>query len=282
MITRRDFLKTTTLATASALLAPGILRAGPHKKDIGLQLYTVRDHISKDLPGTLRAVAKIGYTRLEAAGYNDGKFYGMAPGEFRSLVSGSGMQPVSSHVAFSPEQSRHVIDAHLELDVPYVVYPWISMPEIPSADDYLRAAGLFNRLGEACKKDGLRFGYHNHDFEFKKIGDTTGFDILLKNTDPDLVCFEADIYWMQYANIVPGDYLSKYPGRFELWHIKDMDSGTGRTFTEVGEGTIPYGDYFTNFKDISGMKYFFVEQDKCNRDSLESTKISYRNLKKIL
>jgi sugar phosphate isomerase/epimerase len=282
MITRRSFIKTTTLATASALIMPGMLKAAPAKKDIGLQLYTVRDQMNSDLRGTLQKVAGIGYTWLEAAGYNDGKFYGMAPSEFRALVNGLGMQLISSHVSFSPEQSKQVIDAHLELDVPYVVYPWISMPEIPAADDYSRAASLFNKLGEDCKKEGLKFCYHNHDFEFKKIGETTGYDMLFDLTSPEFVCFEADIYWMTYANADPEGYFRKYPGRFELWHVKDMENTTERDFAPVGEGIIPYRNYFKDSARKAGMKYFFVEQDRCKLAPLESVAISYTNLKKIL
>jgi sugar phosphate isomerase/epimerase len=281
MITRRTFLKTTTLATASMMLAPDLLKASSLKKDVGLQLYTLRDLISKDLQGTLVKVAETGYTWLEAAGYDQGKFYGLAPAEFRKMVSGLGMEVVSSHVAFSPENSQEVIDAHLELGTAYVIYPWMSMPEQPARDDYSAAANLFNELGEACNRSGLKFGYHNHAFEFVKIEETTGYDLLLSQTERKSVCFEADLYWMAYAGVDPIDYFKKYPGRFGLWHVKDMDDTPEKGFAPVGTGTIDFGRIFSN-KEISGMSYFFVEQDTCKDDPLESISVSHKNLVKLV
>lgn len=282
MITRRTFIKTTTLATASALVVPGLLKCAAPGKYIGLQLYTVREQMKKDLPGTLQQVARIGYTWLEAAGYKDGKFYGMAPAEFKQMVNELGMKLISSHVAFNKDQSQQVIDAHLELGVPYVVYPWMSMPEQPSKEDYYIKADLFNELGESCKNAGLKFGYHNHDFEFVKIGETTGYDILMDKTEPELVFMEADIYWMRYANVDPLLYFREYPGRFDIWHVKDMEDSPERGFAEVGEGTIPYAIYFNEATLDSGMKFFFVEQDRCKIDPLKSIEISYKNLRKII
>lgn len=252
------------------------------KKDIGLQLYTVRDQISKDLHGTLKEVARIGYTWLEAAGYGDGKFYGLSPAEFKKLVTDLGMQVVSSHCSFKSDNSKQVIDAHLELGASYIVYPSISIPEQPTGDDYYLATAFLNEIGLLCAQSGLKFGYHNHDFEFKTIGDTTGFDIMLERTDPELVCFEADIYWMAYAGVDTLDYFSKYPGRFSLWHVKDMEDSLEKNFTEVGKGTIPYKKYFAKAIDDSGMNYFFVEQDECKGDPLESIEISHIYLSNLL
>jgi sugar phosphate isomerase/epimerase len=281
MITRRTFIKTTSLASLSAMLAPNLLKASPRKKHIGLQLYTLRDLINKDLQGTLASVADIGYTWLEAAGYNDGKFYGLAPAEFRTMVNDLGMKVVSSHASFMPEQGRQVIDAHLELGVSYVVYPWKSMPELPTRDDYSKAADLYNMLGEACKREGLKFGYHNHDFEFVKIDDTTGYDLLLRLTEPGSVTFEADLYWMVFAGVDPLSYFRKYPGRFELWHVKDMEDNPEKDFAPVGTGMINFEETFDQ-EDKTGLVYFFVEQDQCKLDPLESISISYKNLKSIV
>jgi sugar phosphate isomerase/epimerase len=281
MITRRNFLKTTTLATTSMMLAPGLLQSCQLIKHTGLQLYTLRDLISKDLKGTLVKVAETGYTWLEAAGYSEGKFYGLAPSEFRKMVNDLGMKVVSSHVAFSPENSQEVIDAHLELGASYVVYPWMSMPELPTREDYSKAANLFNKLGEDCRSSGLKFGYHNHSFEFVKIDDTTGFDLLLGLTEPKSVCFEADLYWMVYAGVDPVEYFRKYPGRFELWHVKDMDDSPERGFAPVGTGIIDFGKIFSHRK-ISGMSYFFAEQDTCKDDPLESIAVSHKNLLKLV
>jgi sugar phosphate isomerase/epimerase len=279
---RRNFLKTSTLAASSVILLPGCLKFARDRNGIGLQLYTIRDHIANDLKGTLEKVSAIGYNYLEAAGYSDGKFYGLQPKEFRRIAEDLGMKLISSHAAIKPDQIQQAIDAHLELGVPYIVYPWMSMPEKPSLEDYASKAELFNTFGEACSHAGLKFGYHNHDFEFIKIDDNTGYDILLEMTDPKAVCFEADIYWMTFAKVDPVHYFNKYPGRFELWHVKDMEDSPERGFTEVGEGTIPYEKYFDEADRISGMKYFFIEQDSCKIDPLESAAISYTNLVNIL
>jgi sugar phosphate isomerase/epimerase len=280
MISRRTFIKTTALTSVALSISPNILKAAPKKKNIGLQLYTLRDSMSTDLPGTLQAIAKTGYTWLEAAGYNDGKFYGFLPKEFKQMVDDLGMTMISSHTSFTPEQQQLTIDSHLELGVKYIVYPWMSMPENPSRDDYAQKAEMFNRMGEACKKGGLQFGYHNHNFEFVKIGDTTGYDLLQTMTDADNVCFECDLYWMVYAGVDPLEYFKKYPGRFELWHVKDMEKNEARDFAPVGTGTIDFQRIFA-MKELAGMQYFFVEQDQCKIDPFDSVEISYDNLLKI-
>ena len=268
----------TSIAIA---VLPRVLRASPVKRDIGLQLYTLRDLISQDLKGTLEKIAETGYTWLEAAGYNDGKFYDLLPAEFRKMTEDLGLRVISSHAAFTTDKIRQVADAHLELGVYYVVYPWMAMGEKPIHDDYSKAATHMNELGEACKAQGLKFGYHNHDFEFVKIGDTTGFDILVNETDEKSVCFEADLYWMKYAGVDPVEYFKKYPGRFELWHVKDMEDSPGREFVPVGTGIIDFKTIF-NYKEISGMSYFFVEQDSCKDDPLESIAVSFKNLSQLL
>jgi len=281
MITRRTFIKTTALASFSSMLAPNLLQAASSKKDIGLQLYTLRDLINKDLQGTLVKIAETGYTWLEAAGYNNGKFYGLQPHEFKKMVEDLGMRLISSHATFEPEQQQQAIDAHTDLGVTYLVYPVLPISEKVTKNDFSRAASRLNEIGKACNLSGLKFGYHNHAFEFVKIEETTGFDLLLNLTDPDLVCFEADLYWMIYADVDPVDYFKKYPGRFELWHIKDMEDSPERDFTEAGTGIIDFKHMFRH-KDEAGLAYFFFEQDDCKINPLESVKISYKNLKRIV
>jgi sugar phosphate isomerase/epimerase len=277
MITRRNFIRTASLTTMAITVLPRILRASPVKHDVGLQLYTLRDLVNKDLKGTLEKVADTGYTWLETAGYADGKFYGLPPAEFRKMVEDLGMKMISSHATINPENSQLAIDAHLEAGAGYLVYPWISMPETPVRDDYSRFATLLNELGEACSQSGLKFGYHNHAFEFVKIEDTTGYDILLSQTEQANVCFEPDFYWMVYAGVEPLDYFRKYPGRFELWHVKDMDITAEKKTVPIGKGTIDFSRIFSG-KEIAGMRYFFVEQDNCKDDPMRSVKISYKNM----
>jgi len=281
MQTRRNFLKTTLLSTFAMTMSPHLLRAMPGKPDIGLQLYTIRDAMKADLQSTLEEVSRIGYTWLEAAGYADGKFYGLFPKELDQLVTDLGMELVSSHATFNMESQQQVIDAHAEAGVKFMVYPVMPIPEKETADDFKRAAQRLNEIGEACARAGIRFGYHNHAFEFERFDEQTGYDILLNETDPAMVFFQADLYWMIFAGIDPEDYFKQHPGRFEHWHVKDMEDSPERSFAEVGTGVIDFGKIF-KIKDLSGMKYFFVEQDSCKRDPMESISISYQNLLKIV
>ena len=281
MITRRTFIKTTTFASVAAMLSPGMLKAADPEKDIGLQLYTVRDHLATDFKGTLRKLKKMGYSWLEAAGYSDGKFYGLPPAEFKKEVDRLGLKVISSHAMFSEEAQEQAIAAHAELGAEFLIFPGFPVPEHKAKDDFLKASARLNTIGDACNKSGIKFGYHNHAFEFVEFGSTKGFDIMLTSTDPQKVCFESDIYWMIYAGVDPLKYFSDYPGRFELWHVKDMKDTPDKGFTEVGDGTIPYNEIFKS-SGISGMKYFFIEQDDCGMDSLVSVKISYNYVKDLL
>jgi sugar phosphate isomerase/epimerase len=277
---RRTFIKNTAIAAAATMLVPGLLKAAPLKKNIGLQLYTLRNPMQQDLPGTLRLIAKTGYTWLEAAGYSDGKFYGFSPRDFKIMVEDLGMKMISSHATFKYENQQLAIDTHAELGVKYIVYPVMPYEERATADDFSKAAARLNEIGEACRKSGLKFGYHNHNFEFVKINDTAGYDLLLKLTDPELVCFEADFYWMVYAGIDPLEYFRRYPGRFALWHVKDMENNPEKDFAPVGAGIIDFEVIFSQ-EDLAGMDYFFVEQDECKIDPFDSVRISYENLLKI-
>ncbi len=281
MITRRSFIKTSSAAALSAIVLPRMLKAMPARQKTGLQLYTVRDYMAKDIKSTLSEIASIGYKWLEAAGYRDGAFYGLDPKEFASIVKDFGLNLISSHAFFNEEEADKAIDAHLAAGVKYIVFPSFPLAEHKSADDFTKAAERLNKTGEMCKKADLKFGYHNHDFEFATTDIGIGYDVLIANTEPDLVCFQADIYWMKYAGVEPLDYFKNYPGRFELWHVKDMDSSPVRKYTEVGSGIIPYKEIF-QYRKTSGMNYFFVEQDDCAIDPLESIAISFRNLQEII
>jgi sugar phosphate isomerase/epimerase len=279
-MTRRKFILTTSAATVSALILPKILKASPVRKQIGLQLYTVRGPLEKDLKGTLKKIAGIGYSYLEAAGYSDGKFYGLAPAELRKMVDDLGMQMISSHAMFTEENAAQAIEAHRQLGVKYIVFPSFPITEHKTKDDFNRACDALNRAGTLCNKSGIRFGYHNHSLEFEELDGIPGYDIMLKNTDPSLVCFQVDLYWMTYAGYNPIDYFENFPGRFELWHVKDMDKSPEKGMTEVGTGLIPYADIFRK-KKLAGLRYFFVEQDECKIDPVESAAISYDNIKKM-
>lgn len=291
---RRSFLQTA--ATASAALAVSPLAfcspaPQPQNSGIGIQIYTLRDLLKENFSGTLKQVADIGYQHVELFGYRDGAYFGVPVKQLNTLLQDLGLQSYSCHIptgATEPELKgtvtndieRAANDARI-LGQQFLICPYLTEPERQSIDQYKKLAETFNRAGEICRQYGIQFGYHNHDFEFFPLDNQLPFDILLNETDPALVQFELDIYWINKAGFSHFDYFDKFPGRFPLWHVKDMDKSPEQAFAEVGQGTIPWPDTFKAAK-TAGMQYFFVEQDVCKRPPLESITMSYQYLKSIL
>jgi len=279
---RRTFLKTGSAGLIAGMLLPERMFANMiPSHQIGLQLYSVRDEMAKDPLACLEQIAKIGYTELEAAGYNDETFYGFEPAEFRSMVEDLGMRLVASHVSFNKYNMGKVLEAHREAGIKYLVWPWLSQEQRSDLGSYRDIAGKCNTIGKMCKDNNMKFGYHNHDFEFQEMEGKIPFDVLLDETDPDLVCMELDLYWITYAGKNPKAYFEKYPGRFELWHVKDMAGDGSREMTEVGSGMIDYEELF-GMASVSGMKEFFVEQDTIKGNVFESVQTSYNYINSIL
>lgn len=275
---RRKFIKTSSAGFLAGMLMPRLAFAGlPAAYPIGLQLYSLRNEISEDLRGSLEKIAAIGYKNVEAAGYSDGKFYGLEPQEFKKLVEKTGMKVNSSHLTFDIADISTVMNAHREAGIKYLVWPWISGDERKTIDDYKSLAEKFNVIGEICQKNGLSFGYHNHDFEFKPINGIIPYDVLLESTRPEHVFMQIDLYWIWYAGKDPVAYFKKYPGRFKLWHVKDMKAGDDKKMTEVGSGIIDYAGLFEH-APLAGMEAFFVEQDIIEGDGFESVKKSFNYL----
>ncbi len=279
---RRTFIKVGGAGFLAGALMPKLALANflPSKK-VGLQLYSLRNEIKEDLPGSLKKISEIGYKNLEAAGYSDGKFYGMAPLEFKSLIKDLGMKLTASHVTFNKDEVGVVLQAHKEAGIDYMVWPWLDHEQRSSIDAYKETAEKFNIIGEMCTDNGIRFAYHNHDFEFNPIDGTIPYDLLLDSTDAELVCMEIDLYWIIYAGKDPVSYFEKYPGRFELWHVKDMASGEAKEMTEVGSGIIDYPNLF-EYASVAGMKEFFIEQDTISGDGFQSVKKSFDYISSIL
>lgn len=279
MTNRRNFLRTTAAFAAATMIAP-TFAFSQEKKIIGLQLYTVRDKIKLDLKSTLEKVAKIGYNSAEAAGYNvaDGTFYGMAPKAFTELLNGLGMPLTSSHTVFELDIAEKVIADAASTGAKYIIYPFLNDKFRTNLDGWKATAEKFNKMGEIAKKNGIQFGYHNHAFEFEKMEDQIPYDLLLSQTDPSLVTFEMDLYWVTKGGYNPVDYFKKYPGRFQLWHVKDMTKTDDMFFAPVGSGRIDFSGIFTERK-TAGMKYFFVEQDSFKDiDAFESIEMSFKYL----
>lgn len=279
MTNRRDFLRTTAAFMAAAMISPTFAFAG-EKKTIGLQLYTVRDKIKLDLKSTLEKVAQIGYNSAEAAGYNvaDGTFYGMAPKAFAELLNGLGMPLTSSHTVFELDTAEKVIADAASTGAKYIIYPFLADQFRTNLDGWKATAEKFNKMGEIAKKNGIQFGYHNHAFEFEKMEAQIPYDLLVSQTDPSLVTFEMDLYWVTKGGYNPVDYFKKYPGRFQLWHVKDMTKTEDKFFAPVGSGRIDFSSIFAE-KKTAGMKYFFVEQDSFkDLDAFESIEMSFKYL----
>lgn len=293
MTTRRSFIKTTSLASAALLIKPGIMNFD--HSFIGLQLYTVRDAMQKDPAATLAKVAKTGFNSVEGATYTGSqKFYGMDVKTFAALLKQDGLIMPSSHYRLGEDKENgkdvqgtmlHGWDKAVEdakaAGVQYMVCAWLSPAERGNIDHYKLLAEHLNKAGEACKKAGIQLCYHNHDFEFEKNNGELPFEVLLNNTDKDLVKFELDLYWATKAGHDPVTLFNANEGRYPLWHVKDMDSTPQKAFTEVGNGTIDFKRIFQN-ADKAGMKYFFVEQDVTPGDPFDSVSKSIAYIKQNL
>lgn len=255
----------------------------------GLALYTVRNDMGKDVKETLNAVADAGYKNIEAAGYKDGKYYGMSPAAFKSLLKEIGLKPISTHqVSINLENADKQFAAAKAVGFKYFVIPIPIMGllkrgtdnSVGKADGADKLADALNKLGKKSVKYGLKLLYHNHDFEFRKDkSGTTVIDYLLENTDPKYVNFQMDLYWVTKAKADPIAYFEKHSGRFKMWHVKDMDD-EGR-FAPVGNGNIDFARILAK-KKLSGMKYYMVEQDGTfNMEALEAIEVSHKALKEM-
>lgn len=273
MTTRRDFIMRSALvAAAMPLLKTDMLGSARPAKKTGLALYTIRDLMGKDPSAALAEAAAIGYDWVEAADHRERKFYGLSPKEFCKLVKKAGMEAVSSHSQIRPENHEQMIEDAAEAGMKYIMLPSLPDDWSSSLDGYQRAADFFNKAGERCKKAGITFGFHNHQIEFKEINGRVPYDLLLENTDPKLVTFELDIAWITAAGKDPVTYFRKYPGRFEVWHMKDLTPE--KQDATLGEGIIDFKPILAEAK-TSGMKYWFLEQDHClTHTPMESIAIS--------
>jgi sugar phosphate isomerase/epimerase len=227
------------------------MAAGKARKQIGLQLYTLRDTISKDPKGVLGKVATYGYKLLETYGYGEGRIFGMEFQEFVKYAKGLGMKVTSGHYALNAIKGdawlRAVEDAK-KAGQEYMVIAYINEPERQTLDQYKQICADLNAAGEVCNQNQIRFGYHNHAFEFEKIDDMVPYDLMLKELDTVNVGMEMDIFWVVNAGQDPVDYFKKYPGRFEQWHVKDMDKSDRNRNADVGTGSIDFKAIFNSAK----------------------------------
>jgi len=297
MTTRKDFLNQSLWLAGGTLLFPSVTqlfqRRLPYQP--GLQLYTIRDAMDKDPQKSLKRVADIGYVEMEGATYTGTKrYYGMEPEPFKKLLHDLGLTMPSNHYQLGarkingqyPEGSilhgwEYAIEDAVKMDQDYMVCAYLPESARKSLDDYKRLAEYFNKAGESCQKAGIQFCYHNHDFEFQMIEGEIPYQLLLNSTDKDLVKMEMDMYWVIKGNHDPVALFKEYPGRFPLWHVKDMDNTSRHFFTEVGNGIIDFKKIFAH-ADLAGLQYFFVEQDECPGSPFDSIAQSINYLQKYI
>jgi sugar phosphate isomerase/epimerase len=245
---------------------------------VALQLYSVRDDTAKDFVGTLKKVASIGYPAVELAGLGN-----LSAKELKKALDDLGLKVAGHHVSidlFERDLSR-VFDDNHTLGTQYLIVPWLHESRRKSAQDWLDFARILNDLGAKCQAAGFQLVYHNHNFEFQKFDGRTAFDLLFGSADPKLVQSELDVYWAKEANQDLAAIIRQYAGRMPLVHLKDMTRDNPPTFAEIGEGIIDFEPIF-RASEASGVKWYVVEQDRCQRPPLESVAISWRNLSKML
>lgn len=273
---RRDFLSKSGAAALSAAFASTINAGTLFKKqspyaELGVQLYTVRELLQKDFKTPLRRIAELGYKDLEFAGYFEHNTKAI-----RAYMDNLGLVSNSSHIrlaALRNDFDRALEQAHI-MGHKYLVLPWLSESDRASLDDYKRHSELLNTRGEAAKKAGVQMAYHNHDFEFLPLEGSIPYDLLLTETDKDLVHMELDLYWVVKAGKNPIDYVKKAPGRYSLCHIKDM--AADGDITSVGKGSINFKAIFDHAK-TAGLKHFYVEHDNTSTP-FQSLDYSYKHL----
>jgi sugar phosphate isomerase/epimerase len=275
---RRTFVKTGAMVALGTVFLPeSVFAAKKNKRMVGLQLYSVRDEMSKDPMGTLTQLSKMGYVYLEHASYNNRKFYGYSATEFKKILDGLGLKMVSGHTVmgkqhwdeakkdFSDSWKQTVEDAGI-LKQKYVISPSMDNSMRKTYDDFKHYMDIFNKSGELCKKSGMKFGYHNHDFEFsEKLNGEKLFDIMMKSMDPELVVVQLDIGNLYNGGAVAIDVVKQYPGRFENIHVKDEIAGPagGDKYisTILGEGIVNTKEVVDLATKIGGTTCYIIEQE---------------------
>ncbi|HEX3023777.1 MAG TPA: sugar phosphate isomerase/epimerase [Chitinophagaceae bacterium] len=246
-------------------------------KQFGIQLWTVKEDMAANAKDTLKKIAGDGYKQIESFEGKQGMFWGMTYKEFKKYMDELGMKIISSHCDTKNDFERKAAEA-AEIGMKYLICPWKGPQK--SIDDFKRFADEFNKNGEVCRKNGIRFAYHNHDYSWKPIDGQIPQEVMIDNTDKNLVDFEMDIYWVVAAGVDPKVYFKKYPNRFRLCHVKDMGkTATGSESVHLGTGTIDFHSVLKTGKE-NGLEYFIVEQEAfTNTNPLESAKINADYLK---
>ncbi len=279
---RRLFINRLALAAAGGLTlyhsnAFALAADKRRLSSIGMQLYTVRRELEKDFEGTLAQVAALGYREVEFAGY-----FGHKPVEVRSILKRLRLDAPAAHVQLSELRGdlRPLVDAAHTIGHKYLLVAWLPHEERRTLDNYRRLADLFQEAGARMQREGIQFAYHNHDFEFAPLEGKIPYDLLLERTDPSVVRLEMDLYWTVKGGARPVEYFERYPGRFHLLHVKDMDSTPRRFFADVGKGVIDFKSIFARSR-AAGVRHYFVENDEPAGSPFESLRVSFDYLRRL-
>lgn len=279
---RRKFIKNTAVIGSAAMCKPSLVSILKNQNfKMGYQLYSIRDKMATDPLKTLQKLTQAGYSEYEIYGYkpSENSIYGFKPTELKSILDDLNVTVSSGHYGFSEyltqsddALSRFVdscIVAAKKLDSKYITWPWLA-PEMRNMDHYRLMPDKLNKIGEQINQAGLAFAYHNHGFEFEGQNGRNAYDLIMKQTDPDLVKLQMDMYWVMHSsNLTPKQLVNAQPGRFVMWHIKDMDKVT-RDYTELGNGSIDYTTLLPDPKK-SGLEHFYIEQGgNYAHDSMQS------------
>lgn len=282
MQNRRDFLKRASLMLAGGVIAPQVFSAGIESssaataastKKIGLQLYSLRELVKDEgIQHTLEVVAKMGYKNLEIASYDNGKMYGVAPGELEKMINDLGMRCTSTHLsrAYNKAEDAEImawwdraIEAHNELGVKYMIQPWMPVNDNTTLDDIKMYCDYFTSVGYKTAAASMSFGYHNHDFEFKTIDGQVIYDVMLQNVSKNHVLFELDVYWAAHAGADPVAYMKKYADQIRVLHIKDEK--------EIGaSGQIDFEPIFNQMYE-NNIKDWYVEVEQYTNNDPEAS-----------
>ncbi len=291
---RRDFLKIGGNLAAAIALGPMACKLMPKKDEktddtpkgfetFGLQLYTLRQDMPKDPKGVLQQVSSYGYKQIESYEGGQGMFWGMSNTDFKKYMDDLGMAIVASHCDMNTNFEKKAEEA-AAIGMKYLICPWLGPQK--SLDDFKRYAETFNQKGEICKKNGIRFAYHNHDYTFKELEGQLPQDVLMNSTDASLVDFEMDIYWVVTGGHDAEAWFKKYKNRFRLCHVKDRSKtpveNNGLNSVDLGTGVIDFAKVLKTAKE-NGMEYFIVEQEAYpNGTPLEAVKAGAEYMKKLV
>ncbi|HVY75443.1 MAG TPA: sugar phosphate isomerase/epimerase [Puia sp.] len=297
MTSRRNFLKSGSLSLAALTIKSNRLFSGVAAPAyLGIQLYTVRDDMGKDPSGTLKELSKMGYRYVEHANYHDRKFYGYTPADFKKLLADYNMEMPSGHVVMTPKDYdfsrkafadnwKYTVEDAAAVGQKYLVSPWLDESLRKNMSDFKAYMDVFNQSGALCKQHGMKFGYHNHDFEFStRLDGKILYDLILENTDPELVAQQLDMGNLYNGGVKAIDIAKKYPGRFELMHVKDeIESSGGHEKYEstiLGQGIVGTKAICDLGRKSGGTRYFIIEQESYQgKTPLDCSRLDYDIMK---